>query len=156
MTDREHSLELIESSQAASLLALAVSVRGPEDGFPALLGVSVRSRRSGVVDLLPQEVDHPRTVVCLIEHPERIGDVDRDLQYSYSGEITIALWADSSYETELARIPWRGWGYADPGSLNPYSRVDPCTAAYMEHDFAAMRERYAGELRWVARRVDDS
>jgi len=154
MATGEYSLELLEWAQASSLLAFAVCVRGPEDGFPALLGVSVRSERTGVVDLLSQEVDRSRTIVCLVEHPEDLGDADDPTELYWAGEITFAFWADRTYESELARIPWRAWKYAHLGSLNPYSRVDPCTAAYLESDFTAMRDRFADELFWTAHRID--
>jgi len=140
-----HSLALLEWSQACSLLAFAVSVRGPEDGFPALLGVSVRSRRAGEVDLSPQEVEHPETMVCLVERPEQLGDVDGTTRLRYSGEVTFALWPDKTYRSELARIPWRGWEYLSCGSHNPDERI--------EHDFTAMRERYASKPFWNARRL---
>ncbi len=154
MAQERHCLELLEWSQGYSLLAFAVSVRGPDDGFPALLGVSVRSRQAGVVDLLPREVERPGTVVCLVEHPEELGDVDDLTQLHYGAEVTFALWSDKTYRSELARIPWRRWDYANLGSPNPNSRVDPCTAAYLEDDFRAMRERHAGEPFWNARRLD--
>lgn len=155
MVHESYLLELIECSQAYSLLAFAVAVCGPKQGFPALLGVSVRSQRRGVDDLLPQEVVRPGTIVCLIERPEELGDSDDASGLHYSGEITFALWRDNTYQSELARIPWQGWGYSNLGSTNPYSRVDPCTAAYIEHDFTVMRERYAGQPFWTAHRLDD-
>jgi len=148
-------LALNEWSRAYNLLAFAVSVRGPKHGFPALLGVSVRSRRRGVDDFLPQEVGRPGTMVCLIERPEEVGDSDDASGLHYSGEITFALWRDNTYQHELARIAWRAWAYSNLGSANPYSRVDPCTAAYIEHDFTVMRERYAGQPFWTAHRLDD-
>jgi hypothetical protein len=155
MVHEGYLLELIEWSQAYSLLAFAVSVRGPRRGFPALLGVSVRSRRRGVVDLLPQEAGRPGTLVCLIERPEELGDSDDASGLHYSGEITFALWRDNTFQSELARIPWREWGYSNLESLNPYSRIAPCAAAYIEHDFTAMRERYAGQPFWTAHRLDN-
>lgn len=154
MAQERYSLELVEYSQGYSLLAFAVSVRGPDDGFPTLLGVSVRNRYAGVVDLLPQQVDRRGTMVCLVEDPDQLGDSDDTTGHPhYSGEITFALWPDSTYRSELARVPWRPWRYSDLGSLNPYSRVDPITAGSIEDRFTSMRERYAGEPRWLARRL---
>jgi len=102
--------------------------------------------------LLPQEVERPATVVCLVEHPEQVGDVDGTTRLHYSGEVTFALWPDKTYRSELSRIPWLGWDYFNLGSRNPHERVGPYTAAYIEHDFMAMRERYASKPFWNARR----
>jgi len=153
-THERYSLELIDYSQGYGLLAFALAVRGPADGFPSLLGVSARNRRAGVIDLLPQEVDRPGTLICLIQEPDQLGDQDDLLGHPhYGGEITFALWPDRTYRVELARVPWQPWRYSDLGSLDPYSRVDPITAGSIEDHFNSMRERYAGEPRWHARRV---
>lgn len=154
MSQSQYSLDLIESAQAYSLLAFAVSVGGPNDGFPAVLGVSAKNRQVGVIDLSPQQVDSPGTVVCLIEHPEALADIDDTIGYPhYCGEITFALWADSSFGRELARITWRVWRYADLGSLDPSRRIDPISAGRIEDEFTSMRQRYTGAKTWAARKV---
>jgi hypothetical protein len=155
MAQEGYVLELIEWSQAAGLLAFAVSVQGPEDGFPVLLGVSVRSRQAGVIDLLPQAVERSGNIVCLVEHPERLGDSGNATAPHCSGEITFALWPDNTFGSEVARIPWRQWTYSSLGAVNSNLRVDACTAAYLDHDFMTMRERYTGALFWIACRPSD-
>jgi len=151
-----HRLYLLEWSQGQSMLAFAVSVSGPNNGFPALLGVSVRSQLSGIVDLIPHEVKCSGILVCLVEHPEKLGSVDPKSYLHHRGEITFALWRDNTYRDELARIPWCKWTYANLGSLNPSYRVDPCTATNFEHCFESMRKRFSGEPFWVARRLNET
>ena len=137
-----------------SLLAFAISVEGSNDGCPALLGVSVRSRQGGVVDLMPNEVERSRIMVCLIEHPEELGDVADVSKLRYSGEVTFALWKDRTYQSELARVPWRRWEYLNLWSLNPYNRIDPNTAAYVSK-VEDRRMRYPVEPFWTARRLNE-
>jgi hypothetical protein len=141
-------LKIREVSQSHSLLAFAISVSGTEDCFPALLGVSVRSKRSGVVNLMPYEVLRAGLVVCLVEHPSELGNPDLHTSHLYSGEITFAMWHDKTYQAELARIPWREWVYLT------HNRMDACTAAYCEHDFEAMQQRYIGNPHWIAHRME--
>ena len=150
--DKLH-LEFREYVQAHGLLAFAISVSGPENRFPAVLGVSVRCRRHGVTDLMPCEAIHPGTVICLVEYPNELGDFSLALPLQYTGEITFALWQDNKYQAELGRIPWREWIYADLGGRNPSNRADPCTAGYLDYDFETMRQRYVGKPRWIAHRT---
>jgi hypothetical protein len=154
MVDERYALGLLEWSQGMSLLAFAVSVEGSRDGFPALLGVSVRSRRRGVVDLMPNEVERPGIMVCLIEHPEELGDVDDVRMLRYRGEVTFALWRDRTYQSELARVPWCNWEYHNLWSPNPSNRIDPNTAAYVSK-VEVMRLHYPVEPCWTARRLNE-
>ena len=139
-----------EYTQGCGLLAFALTVSGSQDCFPALIGVSLRSRRLGVVDLVPHEVLHPGTVICLIEHPADSGDFASVTTLRSMGEITFALWRDNFYRSELARIPWREWAYTDSGNPNPSRRIDPRTAGYLGTDFETMRQRYIGRPHWTA------
>lgn len=148
-----YSLRTVASSQADSMLAVAIEVGGPGRGFPAVLGASTRSPEKGVTDLAWSEVQSPGVIVCLVESPEELGDTDRLNRLSYDGEITFALWRDDRFNLELARIPWYRWNYIHTGSINPYNRVDPNTAGMIETDFESMRRRFRGAPFWTAKRV---
>lgn len=148
----DYSLRLLECAQGRDLLAFAIATEGPDGGFPALLGVSVRNRR-GVVDLIPREVVGAGSVICLIEYPMELGDRDDRSGLRCSGDVTFALWWDRTYERELARVAWSEWEYFDLWSVDPGHRIDPNTAAYVA-GIHSMRRRYDGVPYWTAGRAN--
>lgn len=150
---KDYGLRTIACSQAYSILSIAIEVEGPKGGFPAILGVSTRSPEKGVTDLASNEVQGPGVIVCLMENPEELGDIDSRNALSCDGEITFALWRDDRFDLELARIPWRRWSYIRIDSIDPYNRVDPYTAAMIERNFESMRTRFKGVPFWTAKRV---
>jgi hypothetical protein len=141
-----------QDSEVNHYLAFNVAVSGTEECFPALLGVSVRSSRAGVVNLVPHEVLHSGTVACLITEPEKLGDVFSATALRYRGEVTFALWRDKTYQSELARAAWREWEH-EKCHHHEQIRFGSCYEAYLKSD-PDMPLRNVDKPHWYADRME--
>jgi len=107
-----YAVQIVERFGFHGSVSFGLSVDGPPQAFPLVLGCSLRTRDGQVVDVAARYIDSAGVALWDVKADQRFKVGDRGTLGAFdgwSGSIIFALWRDHSFRERIVDTGWHDW-----------------------------------------------